>query len=121
MGLVRGFGGPQVYFALERLMQRIGVILDLDPLEVIRRNLVDRRPRAGPGRQLHAWPLSRSDLPGACTRGLDVQSADRALSRRRGKSTGGVGAPFCELGPAGTDQAIGIFGGHLDDAILSDG
>ena len=38
----------------------------------------------------------------------------------RGKSTGGVGAPFCELGPAGTDQAIGIFGGHLDDAILSD-
>ena len=39
-GLVRGFGGPQVYFALERLMQRIAVELDLDPLEVIRRNLV---------------------------------------------------------------------------------
>src|ERR1700730_17985530 len=32
-----------------------------------------------------------------------------------------VSAPFCELGPAGTDQTIGIFGGHLDDAILSDG
>jgi len=43
-GLVRGFGGPQVYFALERLMQRIAVILGLDPLEVIRRNLVDRFP-----------------------------------------------------------------------------
>jgi 2-furoyl-CoA dehydrogenase large subunit len=43
-GLVRGFGGPQVYFALERLMQRIGVILDLDPLEVIRRNLVETFP-----------------------------------------------------------------------------
>lgn len=39
-GLNRGFGGPQVYFALERLMQRIAVELDLDPLEVIRRNLV---------------------------------------------------------------------------------
>src|SRR5438445_561439 len=37
-GLVRGFGGPQVYFALERLMQRIAVILGLDPLAVIRRN-----------------------------------------------------------------------------------
>jgi hypothetical protein len=35
-GLVRGFGGPQVYFALERLMQRIAVKLGLDPLEVIR-------------------------------------------------------------------------------------
>ena len=43
-GLVRGFGGPQVYFALERLMQRIAVTLGLDPLEVIRRNLVDRFP-----------------------------------------------------------------------------
>jgi 2-furoyl-CoA dehydrogenase large subunit len=39
-GLNRGFGGPQVYFALERLMQRIARALKLDPLEVIRRNLV---------------------------------------------------------------------------------
>ena len=39
-GLNRGFGGPQVYFTLERLMQRIAVTLDLDPLDVIRRNLV---------------------------------------------------------------------------------
>jgi 2-furoyl-CoA dehydrogenase large subunit len=39
-GLVRGFGGPQVYFTLERLMHRIAVTLDLDPLTVIRRNLV---------------------------------------------------------------------------------
>lgn len=39
-GLNRGFGGPQVYYALERLMQRIAVELGLDPAEVIRRNLV---------------------------------------------------------------------------------
>ena len=39
-GLNRGFGGPQVYFALERLMQRIAITLDLDPLAVIERNLV---------------------------------------------------------------------------------
>jgi 2-furoyl-CoA dehydrogenase large subunit len=39
-GLVRGFGGPQVYFALERLMQRIAIELGLDPLDVIRRNLI---------------------------------------------------------------------------------
>ncbi|MCY0541622.1 molybdopterin-dependent oxidoreductase, partial [Klebsiella pneumoniae] len=35
-GLVRGFGGPQVYFALERLVQRIAVELNLDPLDVYR-------------------------------------------------------------------------------------
>ncbi len=39
-GLVRGFGGPQLYYALERLMHRIAVDFQLDPLDVIRRNLV---------------------------------------------------------------------------------
>jgi 2-furoyl-CoA dehydrogenase large subunit len=39
-GLNRGFGGPQVYFALERLVQRIALGLGIDPLDVIRRNLV---------------------------------------------------------------------------------
>ncbi|MDP7545915.1 MAG: molybdopterin-dependent oxidoreductase, partial [Alphaproteobacteria bacterium] len=40
-GLVRGFGGPQLYYALERLMHRIAVELGLDPLDVIRRNLIE--------------------------------------------------------------------------------
>ena len=39
-GLNRGFGGPQVYFALERLVHRIALTLGLDPLDVIRHNLV---------------------------------------------------------------------------------
>lgn len=38
--LVRGFGGPQLYLAIERLMQRIAAELGLDPLDVIRRNLI---------------------------------------------------------------------------------
>ncbi|MCE8517283.1 molybdopterin-dependent oxidoreductase [Ruegeria pomeroyi] len=43
-GLNRGFGGPQVYFALERLMARIAQELELDPVAVIRRNLVSAFP-----------------------------------------------------------------------------
>ncbi len=38
--LIRGFGGPQLYLALERLVQRIAIELGLDHLDVIRRNLV---------------------------------------------------------------------------------
>jgi 2-furoyl-CoA dehydrogenase large subunit len=38
--LIRGFGGPQLYLALERLIQRIAEELQLDPLDVIRRNLI---------------------------------------------------------------------------------
>ncbi len=41
-GAVRGFGGPQLYFAVERLMHKIANDLGLDPLEVIRRNLIDK-------------------------------------------------------------------------------
>ena len=43
-GLNRGFGGPQVYFPLERLMHRIADRLGLDRLEVLRRNLVKAMP-----------------------------------------------------------------------------
>src|SRR5262249_31786464 len=39
-GLVRGFGGPQVYYPLERLMSRDAAELQLHPLEVIQRNLI---------------------------------------------------------------------------------
>jgi len=38
--LIRGFGGPQLYLALERLVHRISVELGLDHLDVIKRNLV---------------------------------------------------------------------------------
>jgi 2-furoyl-CoA dehydrogenase large subunit len=39
-GLMRGFGGPQVYFALERLVDLAALKLGLDPMELRRRNLV---------------------------------------------------------------------------------
>jgi 2-furoyl-CoA dehydrogenase large subunit len=42
-GLNRGFGGPQLYFALERTMAIAAGRLGLDPVEVARRNLL------GPG------------------------------------------------------------------------
>jgi 2-furoyl-CoA dehydrogenase large subunit len=38
--LIRGFGGPQLYLALERLVQRIAVELGLHHLDVIKRNLI---------------------------------------------------------------------------------
>lgn len=39
-GLVRGFGGPQVYFALERLVHKIALQLDRDALDIVRANLI---------------------------------------------------------------------------------
>ena len=39
-GAVRGFGSPHIHFALERTMHQIAVNLGMDPLAVIRRNLI---------------------------------------------------------------------------------
>ncbi len=60
-GLVRGFGGPQVYYPLERLMQRIALTLGLDPFAVIRRNLIPAD--AFPYRTATGRPLRFRRLP----------------------------------------------------------
>lgn len=39
-GMVRGFGGPQVYFGIERLMRHVADELGMDHLEVIEKNLI---------------------------------------------------------------------------------
>jgi 2-furoyl-CoA dehydrogenase large subunit len=39
-GLIRGYGGQQLYFPLERIMHMVAEKLGMDPAEVIRRNLI---------------------------------------------------------------------------------
>ncbi|RXT13696.1 xanthine dehydrogenase family protein molybdopterin-binding subunit [Ammoniphilus sp. CFH 90114] len=39
-GLIRGYGGQQTYFPLERMMHIIAQELQLDPVDVIRKNLI---------------------------------------------------------------------------------
>jgi 2-furoyl-CoA dehydrogenase large subunit len=79
-GLVRGFGGPQVYFALERLMQRIAVELKLDPLAVYRRNLVPAS--AFPYRAPAGALLDSGDYQGAMDRALQDGGIETLLRRR---------------------------------------
>jgi 2-furoyl-CoA dehydrogenase large subunit len=88
-GLVRGFGGPQVYFALERLISCIADRLGLDPLDVIRRNLVDDFPHRCPAGAV----LDSGDYRGAVAHaiaagGLDAMRERRAVARRGGRLYG---------------------------------
>lgn len=41
-GMVRGFGGPQSFYALERIVHRVAEVTGVDQLEVIRKNLVPK-------------------------------------------------------------------------------
>ena len=96
-GLNRGFGGPQMYYALERLMQRVAIELKLDPIEVIRRNLV----------QTHTFPYRTASGAlldsGDYSHALDVALADggfaelktrRDSARAQGAFTGSAARPW---------------------------
>jgi len=90
-GLNRGFGGPQVYFALERLMQRIAVELHLDPLDVIRRNLVPRDAfpyRAPAGALLDSGDYQTALARAAEQGGLDALRRKCAAARGEGRLYG---------------------------------
>ena len=79
-GLNRGFGGPQVYFALERLVQRIAVELRLDPLDVITRNLVPAD--AFPYRTASGALLDSGDYQQAVERGIREGGLAELIQRR---------------------------------------
>jgi 2-furoyl-CoA dehydrogenase large subunit len=90
-GLVRGFGGPQVYFALERLVQRIALELKLDPLDIYRRNLVptDAFPyRAAAGALLDSGNYQSALDLAAREGGLDDLRRRRDEARAQGKLYG---------------------------------
>ncbi|MCX4172937.1 MULTISPECIES: xanthine dehydrogenase family protein molybdopterin-binding subunit [Paraburkholderia] len=90
-GLVRGFGGPQVYFALERLMQRIAIKLKLDVLDVYRRNFVaaDAFPyRAAAGALLDSGDYQEALRRSLAEGGYDELVARRDAARREGRVYG---------------------------------
>jgi 2-furoyl-CoA dehydrogenase large subunit len=126
-GMVRGFGGPQAFFALERLMHRIAIELGLDPLEVIRKNLVART--AFPYRAAAGALLDSGDYQEVVDKA--VREGDLAeLYRRREQARAegrlyGIGFAACSdpahsnMGYLSTIQSVqerhrsGHKGGHL--------
>jgi 2-furoyl-CoA dehydrogenase large subunit len=90
-GLNRGFGGPQVYYALERLMQRIAVTLGLDPIEVIRRNLVPSGAfpyRTATGATLDSGDYVKAFELALADGGLAELRAQQAKARAEGRIYG---------------------------------
>ena len=90
-GLNRGFGGPQVYYALERLMQRIAIELNLDPIEVIRHNLVPAGAfpyRTASGALLDSGDYERALAVAVRDGGLVELQARRAAARAEGRLYG---------------------------------
>ena len=81
-GLNRGFGGPQLYFGLERTMAIAARRLGLDPAELARRNLDARGRDAVPDAVGCALRLRR--LRGCLDEALELAGYDELRARARG-------------------------------------
>ena len=82
-GLNRGFGGPQLYTALERTMYIAARRLGLDPADVARRNLVRSRADALPRRRRRRLRLGRLPrVPRARARARGLRRAARGAGAR---------------------------------------
>src|SRR5712691_217981 len=90
-GAVRGFGGPQLYFAIERMMHTIATELLLDPLELIRRNLIPAGAfpyRAPAGALIDSGDYQRVIDESVRQGGLEELKQRRERARQDGKLYG---------------------------------
>ena len=106
VGLNRGYGGPQFYFALERLMEIAARGLRLDPAEFRRRNFVPREafPYACPAGSL----LDAGDYAAGLDELLRLAQYDALRGRRdAARAAGrrfGIGLA-CGIEPSGSNMA----------------
>ncbi len=90
-GLMRGFGGPQIYFPLERLLDKAAAELGLDPLALRRRNLVPSGAmpyRTAPGALLDSGDYTTSLDRAVADGGLDDLLSRRDAARAEGRLYG---------------------------------
>ncbi|MFL2668753.1 MAG: molybdopterin cofactor-binding domain-containing protein [Alphaproteobacteria bacterium] len=78
--MVRGFGGPQMYYGIERIMHKVATELGMDPLDVIRKNLVP----AGvfPYRAAAGALIDSGDYPRAVEKAVKEGALDDLKKRR---------------------------------------
>ncbi|GAA5143537.1 xanthine dehydrogenase family protein molybdopterin-binding subunit [Nocardioides marinquilinus] len=95
---MRGFGNAESLFGVEQLIDEAAERLDLDPVEIRRRNIVREGETT-----LHGWHISSSQLP-AC---LDRVAELSGVRERRGAGEGAG-----ERGTTGLRRGVGLAVAH---------
>ncbi|HZQ80198.1 MAG TPA: xanthine dehydrogenase family protein molybdopterin-binding subunit, partial [Acidimicrobiia bacterium] len=105
-GLNRGFGGPQLTFALERTMALAAARLGLDPVDVVRRNLV---PASAMPYRAPAGGVYDSGDYGACLeRALDLAGYDRLRREQAGRRPWLAGQGTANHGRSPGGRVLGV-------------
>ncbi len=124
-GAFRGFGAPQVQFAMERQMDRIGRRLGFDPLEIRLRNVLEEGDRLPTGQQMDESCSARLCLEKA------VQETDfkerwqrletQRIARGDGDSAHGIGLSLYFHGAGFTGNGERVLQSVIEGALLEDG
>ncbi len=118
-GLIRGYGGPQLYFQLERFMDMAAHRLDLDPAEIRRRNFI--RSDEFPYRTVTGGLYDSGNYEAALEKALALSNyrAFREEQRLNRKSKGGGGV-LHGIGIAAVVEPSGSNMGYLGVAFTAE-
>lgn len=120
----RGAGRPEATFLLERMVDMVANELDMDPVELRRKNLI---PKFEDGHEVATSLIYDSgDYPAAFEKALGIAGyaafrEEQAEARQKGRYLGiGVTAytEMCGLGPSQVAGAVGFQGGLWESAIV---
>jgi carbon-monoxide dehydrogenase large subunit len=120
----RGAGRPEASFMLERMIDRLASELELDPVEVRRRNLIPPFDDGHPvitGLVYDSGNYQRALDKALDRAGYTALRAEQAEQRRQGRYMGiGVSTyvEVCGLGPSQVAGAVGFQGGLWESAIV---
>ena len=119
-GAMRGFGSPQVNFAIESLMDELATELEIDPLEIRRRNLFKQGSITATGQRLENHTVSIGDaLERAAER---AEWSVRRAAPQSGQHVRGIGLACSyrgvSLGAEGVDAAGAIVSVQSDGSVI---
>lgn len=121
-GAMRGFGSPQINFAVEQVMDMAAEKLGLSALEIRRRNMVRQGATTVTGQLLEGHTVS---LPEVLDKVIDASDFEEKLARcshGKGEILYGIGLAMCyrgmSLGAEGMDFNAAIVNVQFDGSIL---
>jgi 2-furoyl-CoA dehydrogenase large subunit len=115
-GLIRGYGGPQLYFPLERFMDIAAHQLGLDPAEIRRRNFI--RPEQFPYRTASGGLYDSGNYAALLDKAMDM--ADYKHFREAQKQDRGKPGPLRGIGMAAVVEPSGSNMGYVSIAFTSE-
>jgi len=121
-GLIRGYGGPQLYFTLERFMDVAAHHLGLDPAEIRRRNFI--QPNQFPYRTLTGGLYDSGNYEAVLDKALELsdywafrEEQQRHLSGGQDCHNGKRQGPLVGIGVAAVVEPSGSNMGYLGVAF----